>query len=405
MVRTSIKTNGSGLDRLSDLPEHLSCRILSQLSTKDSVRTSVLSKHWRNLWLHVPALDLDTIDFPNNLVFKEFIDRFVEFDKELDLKRFELFYDVNHAHSFDEFLWMIDDVVKRRVGRVTVINNVYVVDETLVTMPLSLYSCATLVNLDLSFVAMNKPQSELVSLPCVKTMHLDAVKFNGDDSILETLISSCSVLDDLTVIAHPGDYAQVVCVRSRSLKSFTLESQSQYQDPDVVIDCPRLEYMSVMEYQPASIVVHSIGPYAKVNIDVMFEVDYEDPLAITMIRSFLIAISKAREMTISTRTLELIDGYYLMGNELPKFSNLSRLNALLDKSFWDRLPGFLGCCINLNSFVLELDGPSEIEEIKVSTLLQDVLSARGFVQLKTPVSVTRTSSERKLAAYFVKKSG
>ncbi|CAH8256378.1 unnamed protein product [Arabidopsis lyrata] len=403
MVRT--KTNGSGIDRLSDLPEHLSCRILSHLSTKDSVRTSVLSKHWRNLWLHVPALDLNTIDFPDNLVFKEFIDRFVEFDKELDLKRFEIFYDVNHDHSFDEFLWMIDDVVKRRVCRVTVINNVYVVDETLVTMPLSLYSCATLVNLTLSFVAMNKPQSELVSLPCVKTIYLDAVKFDGDDSILETLVSGCSVLDDLTVIAHPEDYAQVVCVRSRSLKSFTLESQSQYQDPNVVIDCPRLEYMSVRGYQPASIVVHSIGPYAKVNIDVMFEVDYEDPPAITMIRSFLTAISKAHEMTISTRTLELIDGYHLMVNELPKFSNLSRLNAFLDKSFWERLPGFLGCCINLNSFVLELDGPSEIEEIKVSPLLQDALSARGFVQLKTPLSVTRTSSERKLAAYFVKKSG
>ncbi|EFH62853.1 predicted protein [Arabidopsis lyrata subsp. lyrata] len=161
-----------------------------------------------------------------------------------------------------------------------------------------------------------------------------------------------------------------------------------------------------MEYQPASIVVHSIGPYAKVNIDVMFEVDYEDPLAITMIRSFLIAISKAREMTISTRTLELIDGYHLKVKELPKFSNLSRLDALLDKSFWDRLPGFLGCCINLNSFVLELDGHSEIEEIKVSPLLQDALSARGFVQLKTPLSVTKTSSEmRKIAAYFVKKSG
>ncbi|AAC24067.1 Contains similarity to heat shock transcription factor homolog gb/2244754 from A. thaliana chromosome 4 contig gb/Z97335 [Arabidopsis thaliana] len=403
MVRTSIKSIGSGIDRLSALPEHLLCRILSELSTKDSVRTSVLSKHWRNLWLHVPVLELETSDFPDNLVFREFIDRFVGFDKEIDLKSFDIFYDVN-VLWYDDFLWMIDDVVKRRVCDLMVTNNPYVVNEKLVKMPISLYSCATLVNLNLSFVAMNNLPSESVCLPRVKTLYLHGVKLDGD-SILGTLVSSCSVLEDLTVVTHPGDYEKVVCFRSQSVKSFTIESQCEYKDPNVEIDCPRLEYMCIREYQSESFVVHSIGPYAKVDVDIFFEVEYEDPLAISMIRNFLTGISKVREMTISSRTLEVIRGYHSMVKALPQFSNLSSLDALLVESYWELLPVFLGCCINLNSLVVELDGLSEIEEFKVSPLLQDSLSARGFVQQKTPVSVTKTSSERKIAAYFVKKSG
>jgi len=161
-----------------------------------------------------------------------------------------------------------------------------------------------LVNLNLSFVAMNNLPSESVCLPRVKTLYLHGVKLDGD-SILGTLVSSCSVLEDLTVVTHPGDYEKVVCFRSQSVKSFTIESQCEYKDPNVEIDCPRLEYMCIREYQSESFVVHSIGPYAKVDVDIFFEVEYEDPLAISMIRNFLTGISKVREMTISSRTLEV----------------------------------------------------------------------------------------------------
>ncbi|CAL5086310.1 unnamed protein product [Urochloa decumbens] len=48
-----------GADHLSDLPDHLLHRILIRLpSTAAAARTSVLSRRWRRVWLHLPELAL-----------------------------------------------------------------------------------------------------------------------------------------------------------------------------------------------------------------------------------------------------------------------------------------------------------------------------------------------------------
>ncbi|XP_012845988.1 PREDICTED: F-box/LRR-repeat protein 13-like [Erythranthe guttata] len=51
------------MDRISELPKHILQRILYFLSQKDAVRTSVLSKSWRNIWCTRPNLDLSDINF------------------------------------------------------------------------------------------------------------------------------------------------------------------------------------------------------------------------------------------------------------------------------------------------------------------------------------------------------
>ncbi|RAL51470.1 hypothetical protein DM860_010972 [Cuscuta australis] len=87
--RTRRVPNEYGEDLIGELPEELLCLILSQLPTKDAVRTSILSKRWRNLHVFLPKLSfncpctfMDTTS-PSNLLDRykrgilTFIDRFI----------------------------------------------------------------------------------------------------------------------------------------------------------------------------------------------------------------------------------------------------------------------------------------------------------------------------------------
>ena len=52
-------------DRINILPESILISILSLLTTKQVIKTNVLSKRWAHLWTSVPSLDFDSYWFKN----------------------------------------------------------------------------------------------------------------------------------------------------------------------------------------------------------------------------------------------------------------------------------------------------------------------------------------------------
>ncbi|XP_023640238.1 F-box/FBD/LRR-repeat protein At2g26030 isoform X2 [Capsella rubella] len=85
-------------DRISELPDSLLTQVLSYLPTKDSVKTSVLSKRWECLWLNVPVLDLKVSDFPEE-DYASFIDNFLEFNPNSRMQMFKIKYD---EYTYDD---------------------------------------------------------------------------------------------------------------------------------------------------------------------------------------------------------------------------------------------------------------------------------------------------------------
>ncbi|CAA7022597.1 unnamed protein product [Microthlaspi erraticum] len=399
---------------INDLPDPMLSHILSFLSTKNSVRSSVLSKRWRRIWLQVPVLKLSSTLFHGDSDFVEFMDRFLKSDEKLDFKRFKLyccFREFLSSYSDSLFQSWIDDVVGRGVRHL----DVDVMSE--LSMPLSLYSCKTLVSLSLYNVTLAylKPGS-VVSLPCLKTMHIEFVKIDGS-FILHMLIPSCPVLVKLTIITNPTELSDLTCVRSQSLKLLTfgiiLSEDGVINDHAVEIDAPRLEHMSLSDHVSKSFTIRRISPSAVVDVDVNFGMEWrylldlddddddaDDSSERAMVRNFLTGVSEVSSMKISYATLKVINDYSKL-EELPKFGNLTWLRASFHESSLELLPTFLGCCPSLHSLVLECDSYIEITPSQVSYVPLCFVSSLKFVKIRLPVT-TRTASRMTLATYFLK---
>lgn len=129
-------------DRINQLPDPLICHILSHLPPKDCVKTSVLSTRWRGLWLLVPSLELVCWDVPNFNALMSFGDRFFDSNRVSCIDNLKLV--INHGSHIrvdvasNPKSW-IDAAVKRKI------QHLYL--RVGVKLPISLYTCETLVSL------------------------------------------------------------------------------------------------------------------------------------------------------------------------------------------------------------------------------------------------------------------
>ncbi|CAA7016098.1 unnamed protein product [Microthlaspi erraticum] len=297
-------------DMISELPESLISQILSYLPTKEAVKTGVWSNRWKSLWLLIPGLDLDSSDFPCYKSFERFIDRFLDFTRKEKSCLHKLKLRIANYEDTQPFLtrW-IDFVATGKLKHLDV-QCLRVERECLEVMPLSLYICETLLYLRLHRVSIGS--FECVSLPCVKTMRLENNVY-VNDACLESLISSCPVLEDLSFLQSRSldDNVKILRVHSQTLTSLSIEVDTcrvpgfDYENSGLIIDAPRLKHLDMKNHRYKNKTISNPGSLTSVNILGNFcWIDSADEVNLRMLSNFFTSISGLRNMQISWQTFQ-----------------------------------------------------------------------------------------------------
>ncbi|CAN7122374.1 unnamed protein product [Brassica rapa subsp. narinosa] len=405
-------------DAISQLPNDLTCQILSLLSTKEAVKTSVLSTRWRHLWLSLPCLELKSREFLDLKNFTSFGDRFFDSTRVSCIQEVKLTIhkkDVSDGYFLTSWF---DAAVKRKIQHLHVGSYSYA-DRRFNKMPQRVYNCETLVCLKLFQVTLS--DAEFVSLPSLKTMHLEYIEF-PNEATFETLVLCSPVLECLKIVVASDD-EKVFRVHSRSLKRLTFERVSPFlfDSAGVVIDAPRLCFLNINDNISKSVIIHKLESNAVLQISLLgivrleeFDDEFFDDIyevivssKISNIHKFLHGISMARSMKICRGTLKIMCHYSKL-EPFPQFSNMSYLDITLYPREFKWLPAFLESFPNLKYLALVMvcddrkGGFSEdIDQVSFSSVPECLLSSLEFVELIAPVQY---DVELKLVKYLLKNS-
>ncbi|CAI9093810.1 OLC1v1029390C1 [Oldenlandia corymbosa var. corymbosa] len=228
----------SPVDRFYSLPELAIVKILSSLSTKDAVKTSLLSKRWKSLWINVPTFDFElpgpeaegnrktaSVQFVNNV----FLHNVVKY-----LAKFRLLWSPGESEVAYVNMWVRHAIIHRNVRNLTLQIGTGCVCE----VPAELLTSGTLESLHLCGLFVLKVSGREVCFPKLNTLKLFGVKYELAES-LHRLIFGCPVLLNLVLDCIREDNITVYKISSLSLRSLIAFFSNCW--PDLEVDAPALE--------------------------------------------------------------------------------------------------------------------------------------------------------------------
>ncbi|CAN0872817.1 F-box/FBD/LRR-repeat protein At1g13570, partial [Linum grandiflorum] len=189
-------------DRISSLPEHVVDQILSQVSIRDAVRTSSLSRKWRYKWAKIPNLVFD-----NHCVSSPSPDQTLIKNKLVNIVDHVLLLHSGAIHKFklshrelvgvtDIDRWILH--LSRRCIKEFILE---IWKGQRYKLPCCLFSYQNLTHLEL-FNCLLKPPSTFKGFRNLKSLDLQHITLAQD--AFENLITSCPLLERLTLMNFDG---------------------------------------------------------------------------------------------------------------------------------------------------------------------------------------------------------
>ncbi|CDY70075.1 BnaCnng66580D [Brassica napus] len=181
--------------------------------------------------------------------------------------------------------------------------------------------------------------------------------------------------------------------RGSSIHLFKVTYDSSYK-PDLVnrwVDTAvrlKVEHLDISDDLPAQDIM--MNPTLKLMLP-----------CLNMVRDFLVGISKVKDLTIASSTLEVIYDYarYV---QLPVFRNLYTLCVRFNSYMWEMLPVFLEVCPNLKTLVVGTTENPKMVDLTVIARPWNLLSSLEHVGIERPLK--GEALEMALVGYLLENS-
>ncbi|KAJ4980895.1 hypothetical protein NE237_031732 [Protea cynaroides] len=320
----SRKSNKETCNRISHLPEPILHHILSFLSTKDVLRTSILSKSWSNLWTSIPVLDFDESKFYDKEVMfyyhgkpgsgkddDKMWERKKRFADLID-ESLLLHQDQNIRELKISFHHLNDSVLMNRVDPWVrfALTNAFVFHLDFTSEPdeycpvdwYQLPPCPLPSKL-LKVLALNFclfDPSEHKSFPCLETVILTQVQLL--DTSVQDLIANSPHLESLHLKSCwvPSEYILIDDPRSQ-LKHLRLESNHV---EDYYISVPSLLHIQFAGKMPSEIYAENLSKMIDAKLE--FQQDFLNSIDGDMVCELLNVMDHVRALTLSDFCLQVL---------------------------------------------------------------------------------------------------
>ncbi|KAL6198992.1 hypothetical protein ACLB2K_028780 [Fragaria x ananassa] len=317
-----------GEDRITRLPDFVLGHILSFLpSTKCVVRTSILSKRWKNIWSSVPNLYFRDEEFDCDENFIAFVDRVLSCrDPSSTLQKFHLHFN----HCAPEDFYRVENWIST-AARCNVVELVLAVRSSgnmMFLLPESLMTCKSLEVLRLMSVFVMDNGDALGCFPSLKRFHCHFGAENYGGLYSTTGCFHFYALEHFTIYGDPGThFFEDLSISAPQLKTISLEFPCSPYDMhkyyNIKIDAEALEKLEIKEDSLSNFNLNNTQSLVEADIAICFhpsEDDVEDEDDVRQANEFLTAISMVKYLSLSWSFYEACS--------VPAFDNLIKLRLV-----------------------------------------------------------------------------
>lgn len=370
---------GEGVDRISGLPDHIICHILSFLPTKNAVASSILSTRWKYLWTSVPILDIDArlrggycpninmnVNRGSEVAFRNFVSRVLLLNDIPHIQKLRLIYECHY--SLAPLCTWLHTAITRNIQELE-LDFLMSVRDTFVQLPRKIFTSHSLVVLKLSCMSLEVPS--IVCFPRLRILELKRITYL-DDQCSQTLLSGCHVLEELVIEETVRENPRVVHICIDTLKRFSFSYKFVV---NMTVDCPykfvinapKLEYFHVKGRISDDYDVESLASLINAHVDLRKTAVSPDNYSVCCQRlcKLFNGISNVKFLTLSYDIVQIFAGH---NQKLPRFNKLTNLAFGVGIDFcWRRIvTAFIKCSPELD--VLNLNNKlgllRDIDELK-----------------------------------------